>query len=248
MVSDLVGSRPPTHTPRRSVKQLLTYPVWLITRRALAVREEHRHECMRAFHSTRKALVNSAERATERGQLRSVNDLWLLSVDEANKLDTGWIPTLEFWEEREAERTLLSELDPPDLVHRFDDPSLWAMSVNTESIDESPTANRWSGIPLTSGTVSGTAWVIGEPTRDLPTELTGPVILVARSIDAAWSITFPLVVGVAVETGGDLSHGSIVLRELGKPAITNARQAFRQVRTGDRVELRADQGVLVRQR
>ena len=47
----------------------------------------------------------------------------------------------------------------------------------------------------------------------------------ARSVDAGWIPTFGLVAGVVVETGGDLSHGSIILREIGLPAITNAHHA-----------------------
>jgi rifampicin phosphotransferase len=71
-------------------------------------------------------------------------------------------------------------------------------------------------------------------------------VVVARSVDAGWAITFPLAAAVAVETGGDLSHGSIVLRELGKPAVTNLRGITRAVSTGDLIELDAQNGTVRR--
>ncbi len=72
----------------------------------------------------------------------------------------------------------------------------------------------------------------------------GPLVLVARSVDAGWIATFSLVSGAVVETGGDLSHGSILLRERGVPAITNTTGATREVRSGDLVELRAGSGTV----
>ncbi len=50
--------------------------------------------------------------------------------------------------------------------------------------------------------------------------------------------------GVVVETGGDLSHGSIILREIGLPAITNVRHVTQRIQTGDKLVLRADIGVV----
>jgi phosphoenolpyruvate-protein kinase (PTS system EI component) len=51
---------------------------------------------------------------------------------------------------------------------------------------------------------------------------------------------------VVVETGGDLSHGSIILREIGLPAITNVRRATRSIATGDQLVLHAGAGVVER--
>ena len=71
-------------------------------------------------------------------------------------------------------------------------------------------------------------------------------VLVARSIDAGWATTLGLVAAAVVETGGDLSHGSILVRELGLPAVTNVRGVRRAVAEGDTLEVRADAGVVQR--
>ncbi|QUV80466.1 hypothetical protein J8C08_12750 [Chloracidobacterium thermophilum] len=63
-------------------------------------------------------------------------------------------------------------------------------------------------------------------------------------MDAGWVPVFAGVAGVVVEIGGDLSHGSIVLRELGLPAVTNVRHVTRVIRTGDRIRVQAALGVV----
>ena len=55
-----------------------------------------------------------------------------------------------------------------------------------------------------------------------------------------------VVAGVAVETGGHLSHGSIVLREIGLPAVTNAAGATNLIVTGDQITLNAERGIVFR--
>jgi pyruvate,water dikinase len=71
------------------------------------------------------------------------------------------------------------------------------------------------------------------------------VILVAPSVDAGWLPAFSMVAAVAVEMGGDLSHGSIILREIGLPAVTNAAGLRERVTTGDRIRLDGSAGTVV---
>jgi rifampicin phosphotransferase len=108
-------------------------------------------------------------------------------------------------------------------------------------------ADQWRGVSLTTGEVRGQAWVLAEPSTTLPTGFTAvQTILVARSVDAGWIPTFACIAGVVVETGGDLSHGSIILREIGLPAITNVRGVTQVIQTGDELVLRAGAGVVER--
>ena len=85
---------------------------------------------------------------------------------------------------------------------------------------------------------------MNEPAALPPESVDGvPTILVARSIDAGWTATLLQVAGVIVEIGGDLCHGSIILRETGLPAITGVANATRFLRDGDLVRLRAGAGI-----
>jgi pyruvate,water dikinase len=195
---------------------------------------------MVGFADLRDQLVRLAGEAVRDGRLPSVEHLWLLDVDEARRLDGGWRPDEAFWAARLAEVERLARLDPPPVVHRFDDPAGWSGAP-------APDGDRFHGLPLTDGVVRGRAWVLREPSLVLPDGFTPQsTVLVARSVDAGWIPTFALVAGVVVETGGDLSHGSILLRERGVPAVTNVRGVTRALATGEPVELRAGAGVVER--
>ena len=225
-------------TAPRTWRGVLTWPLWLLAARPLSAREWLRHDAMRSFAAVRDALVVHAGRATARGQLRSPDDLWLLTVDEVRALDDGWRPTGEFWAEREDERARLAAIDVPPVVRRFEDPTDWA--------DPTPAStSALLGLPLTTGTVEGVAWVLDEPSTTLPDGFARDrTVLVARSLDAGWAATLEQVAAVVVEIGGDLSHGSILVRELGTPAITNVHGVTRRIHTGDVVRVRAGPGTV----
>jgi len=90
------------------------------------------------------------------------------------------------------------------------------------------------------GLVTGLARVIMR-TNDHEQVLPGE-ILVAPFTDPAWTPYFIPAAGVVVDQGGILSHGSIVAREYGLPAVTNVGSATRIIRTGDRVQVDGNLG------
>jgi pyruvate,water dikinase len=105
----------------------------------------------------------------------------------------------------------------------------------------------WQGIGLAPGRVTGRAWCAEGPTETPPAGWTPQeTILVAPAVDAAWALLFRRVGGVVVETGGELSHASIILRELGVPSVTNVRGVLADLRTGDPLQLDAMRGSLSR--
>lgn len=238
----LGGSSPVAALPQptgRTAKGVLTTPVWWLARPPLAARERLRHEAMVGFAAVRDSLISLARNAVAEGQLPTTDHLWLLDADEARRLDRGWRPPSQFWDDRLAERERLAELDPPHVVRRFDDPAKWSHDV--------PVGDILEGLSLTEGVVSGRAWVLREPAVELPPGFEpARTVLVARSIDAGWIPTMTQVAAAVVEIGGDLSHGSILLRERGLPAITNVRGATRTIETGELLEVRAGAGVVER--
>jgi pyruvate,water dikinase len=225
------GSSPPPRTWRGR----LTSPVWWLARPALAARESLRDQAMVGFAGIRDELVQLATDAVDDGRLPAVDDLWLLDVDEVRRLDDGWSITQEDAANRRRERDRLASLDPPSVVHRFDDPVTWS--------HDDRTGDRWRGLPLTAGVVRGAAWVLREPAERAPEGLDPrSTVLVARSIDAGWITTLASAGAVVIETGGDLSHGSILVREIGLPAVTNVRGITRAIRDGDLIEVDAGTG------
>lgn len=233
-----VGTTSVPTPPRRNWRWWVTLPVWWLARAPLAARERLRHEAMKGFATLRDRGLEMARFAVERGQLRTPEDLFDLTAAEVRRLDSGWSPEESLWARRHEERSRWAQLSPPAVVARFTDPEDWnPISVSSQ---------RCQGLSLGGGRVHGRAWVLQEPATSLPDGFDpATTVLIARSVDAGWIATFALVAAVVVETGGDLSHGSILLRERAIPSITNARGALVMFTTGDQVEVRADNGVVI---
>ena len=231
-------SRGLTAPPARTLKGWLTWPVWWQCGRVMQAREQFRYEVMKAYQVLRQRLLALAGQAVTQGQLPDRESLWLLTLDESAQLDNGHRFDLDFFARRRHEVEHLRGYDLPDLIHRFDNLELYRQG---EPLAEGN--GPVSGISLTIGRVRGRAWVLSEPDHQLPGGFTPEhTILVARSVDAGWLPTFNQVAGVIVDIGGDLSHGSIILREIGLPAMTNCGRATRIFQTGDEVELDAGRG------
>ena len=96
------------------------------------------------------------------------------------------------------------------------------------------------GIGVAPGMASGCARLIRTPREG--SRLQPGDILVAPSTDPAWTPLFLNAAAIVVETGGYLSHGSIVAREYGIPAVVNIPGVFSTVMEGDSINVNGDQG------
>lgn len=240
--STLIPTNHQSPNLQRTLKGTFTLPIWWQAGRTMRAREQWRHDAMLGFQRVRDALVKLAQIKVDEGILPDVDSLWLMHIDEVRKLDAGWQPGSAFFNARHNDLERLRHMHLPDLFRRYD-----ALEHFRENAGETTPATHLHGISLTNGTVQGKAWVLREPATTLPDGFSeAETILIARSVDAGWISTFSRVAGVVVETGGDLSHGSIILREIGLPAITNVSQVTQHIQTGDQVELRAGSGVVER--
>jgi pyruvate,water dikinase len=90
--------------------------------------------------------------------------------------------------------------------------------------------------------VEGTARVIMGADQ-LP-ELIEGEILVAPGTSAAWTVAFNLIVGLITDGGGALSHPVIMAREYGIPSVAGCVEGTQKIRTGQRVEIDGNPGVV----
>lgn len=206
----------------------LTAPLWWWCSAVLRAREKWRYESMKCYEHLRLELL----------RLSPVGEqVFQLHLDELAKLDSGDSLSGPFWKHRDQLIQNYKEIDLPHTFRRFS-------PLRSKS---GPHTDLWQGVGLSSGRVEGKAWVLSTPSSELPALLEGhKVVLIARTVDAGWIPTFRLVDAVAVELGGDLSHGSIILRELGFPAVTSAAGVWSGLSTGDHVQLDADRGYIQR--
>jgi len=91
------------------------------------------------------------------------------------------------------------------------------------------------GVPLSAGVAEALALVLESPDgAAIPAE---PYILVCPSTDPAWVPLFVQAKGLVMETGGVLSHGAIVAREFGLPAVAGLTGVHKQIKTGQRLRI-----------
>jgi pyruvate,water dikinase len=105
-------------------------------------------------------------------------------------------------------------------------------------------AELFQGVPLSAGIAEGAALVLTEPAAAPPNQQ--GYILVCPSTDPAWVPLFAQAKGLIMETGGVLSHGAIVAREFGLPAVAGLPHITRQIRTGERLRVEGGSGRVVR--
>ena len=115
------------------------------------------------------------------------------------------------------------------------------------SIPESrnTTDDKWlRGKPVSRGRVEGPARVVSNVTEAL--EVQPGEILIAPVTDVGWTPCFGVIAGVATEVGSAVSHGAVVAREYGLPALVNVHGATHHFKTGELVVLDAERGFLYR--
>ncbi|WP_239643366.1 PEP-utilizing enzyme [Natronococcus jeotgali] len=97
------------------------------------------------------------------------------------------------------------------------------------------------GTGVSSGVVEGTARVVHDPSKET---IERGEILIAPSSDPGWTPLFLNAAGMVVEVGGRMSHGALVAREYGLPAVVSVPEATRRIKTGQRVRIDGTRGTV----
>lgn len=95
------------------------------------------------------------------------------------------------------------------------------------------------GLPVSAGTVEGRARVVLDMAQ---ADLEAGDILVTTFTDPSWSPLFVGIAGLVTEVGGLMTHGAVIAREYGLPAVVGVEQATRQIRDGQRIRVHGTGG------
>lgn len=109
-------------------------------------------------------------------------------------------------------------------------------------VQRAPSGVHFQGLGAARGVVEGVARVLRSSAE--MSEFKLGEILVTRTTDVGWTPLFPLAVAVVTELGGPLSHAAIVARELSVPCVVNVEGATVAIRTGDRLRIDGDRGIV----
>ena len=108
---------------------------------------------------------------------------------------------------------------------------------------QQPASDTLQGIGASAGQIEGTIRVL-ETLSDISVEIDKQTILVVPYTDAGWSPLLARIGGLISEVGGTLSHGAIVAREYGIPAVMDVTDATRRLATGQQVRIDGQQGTI----
>ena len=194
----------------------------------LGLRETGKHHLMRGYALIRKALLELDRRFGLGG------GIFFLTPAELPDLIAGKDirPVIA---ERRKTRAVESSLEVPPVVFGDD------LAVIGRPLPPPAGAEELTGVPLSAGVAEGLALVLTEPTAP-PDE--GGYILVCPSTDPAWVPLFVNARGLVMESGGTLSHGAIVAREFGLPAVAGLPDVQRRIRTGQRLRVDGARGTV----
>jgi len=107
-------------------------------------------------------------------------------------------------------------------------------------VEEEKEETVLEGIAVSGGRTRGIARIVLDPRE--AARLHAGEILVTQATDPGWTPIFPLVSGLVLEIGGQLSHGAIVAREYGIPAVLNVQGAMRRIRDGQIITVDGNRG------
>jgi pyruvate,water dikinase len=233
------------------VEQTAVRHVVARSQKAARLRERMRAWVTRVLGMLREAVLDA-----DRRLLRLVPDLETdtRALAESGAL-VGTIPSAFFLtidELVQALRTSRTDLAPLVRARRAeyardcarpDPPATFTGSPPPVQLPPSG-GDSWRGLPASAGVVEGRARVLltsGEMGKLEPGE-----VLVVHTTDVGWTPMFLIATGVVTELGGPLSHAAVVARELGVPSVVNVAGITRAIRTGDRLRVDGDRGVVER--
>ena len=204
--------------------------------RFFALREANRHHLMYYSAATRSLLLRLGEWMVERGRLSSQEDIFYLTIEaRADLLAGGSSDWQRVIQARRAERDCNATITVPDTIQDWNDV---VRGTNASSVVASE--GIFHGIPISAGQVVGPVRFV-RSMEDWSRVCRGD-ILVVSVIDPGIAPLFGVAAGLVAEMGGTLSHGAIIAREYGLPAVANVPGILARLKEGDRVSLDAERG------
>ncbi len=202
------------------------------------VREDALAEMGLAWPVMRRMLLELGRRLVADGVLAEPDEVFWLRADELRGARP--VPAAAVAERRLTWRGQRLATPPqmlPDtgLVHRLSAPFMPAG-------DQNQTGAVITGVAASTGTVTAPARVLGGP-ADFAAMRPGEV-LVARITTPAWTPLFAQAAAVVTDVGGPLSHGSIVAREYGIPAVLGTGSATTRIHSGQPLRVDGDAGTV----
>jgi pyruvate,water dikinase len=232
----------------------------------MGVRESPKFFAIRMMGIARKALLEVGQEFVEAGTIEQAQDLSFLKLGELDRLAQKPESNREAREERKENDKDLGDLGVlGGSKNDFDWKALIAERRSTYERElrrrqvprvlvsdgrafyeglgsETDTGDVITGSPVSPGSVEGIVHVVFDPRG---TQLAPGEILVCPGTDPAWTPLFMAAGGLVMEVGGMMTHGSVVAREYGIPAVVGVHQATIRLKDGQKIRVDGSTGKIV---
>ncbi len=205
-----------------------------LIRSGMAVREHPKFAIIRLMGLTKDAIWEAAEELVAEGRLATPADAFWLDLSEL--IDGLDDPGVDFRARVAGRRTAearFPSLRPPRVITSEGE----IPEVRHATTDLPPGA--LVGASASAGVVEGLARVVLDPTATI---LSPGEILVAPFTDPGWTPLFISAAALVMEVGGLMTHGSVVAREYGIPAVVGVLEATTRIQTGQRLRVDGNRG------
>lgn len=196
-----------------------------------AMREYPKYDIVRFLDLARQAVQRIGEELRDQGSLDNKNDVFFLHEDEILK---GQNLKKKVMQAKEAYAREMNRTSIPRMVlnngHTY---------YSAQKLDLNATVLQ--GMPLSAGIYEGLVRVVFDPRA---TELKEGEILVTESTNPSWTPLFATAGALIMEYGGPMSHGGIVAREYGIPAVVGIPSASEKLKDGQRVRVNGETGTV----
>ncbi|WP_425803199.1 phosphoenolpyruvate synthase [Desulfitobacterium sp. Sab5] len=204
-----------------------------LIRNFIGYREYPKYGMISRYFVYKQALLKEAEQLVQAGVIHEKEDIYYLTFEElreavrTNKLDYRIVSI------RKDEYKLYEKLTPPRVI--TSDGEIIAGEYKREDLP----AEAIAGLSVSSGVIEGRARVI---LNMEDADLEEGDILVTSFTDPSWTPLFVSIRGLVTEVGGLMTHGAVIAREYGLPAVIGVENATKRIKDGQRIRVHGTEG------
>jgi len=196
-------------------------------------REYPKYHWVSRYFVYKQALMDEAKRLVQARVLREREDIFYLNFQELQDVVRTHTVDARLIRQRQDEFRAYEALTPPRVL--TSDGEAIAGAYRRDDLP----AGALVGLPVSAGTVEGRARVILDMAE---ADLEAGDILVTAYTDPSWTPLFVAIKGLVTEVGGLMTHGAVIAREYGLPAVVGVEHATRLIRDGQRIRVDGTDG------
>ena len=204
-----------------------------LIRGLIGYREYPKYGMVNRYFVYKQALLREAERLVQSNVIHEKEDIYYLSFEELREVVRTGNVDPQVITQRKEEYKLFEKLTPPRVI--TSDGEIVSGRYKRNSLP----AEAMAGLPVSSGVIEGRARVIFNMED---ANLEDGDILVTSFTDPSWTPLFVTIKGLVTEVGGLMTHGAVIAREYGLPAVVGVENATRLIKDGQRIRVNGTDG------